>query len=67
MANQLIALYFMSATHTAKILVQKLNISVYNLQCYQLIVIGIYCTAEIQACISEQGKEIEREGVSKNK
>lgn len=40
-------------THASKIFVQKLHISMDDLQGDQLIVLILYCTAEIQACISE--------------
>lgn len=39
-------------TYAAKVLVQQLHISVDDLQCDELIVLVLYCTAEIQAGIS---------------
>lgn len=46
-------------THTAKVFIQKLHISVDDLQGDELIVLVLYCTTEVQAGISatQQAKQ----------
>lgn len=46
-------------THASKIFIQQLHISVDDLQCDEFVILILYSTAEIQACVSEtQGGKI---------
>jgi len=47
----------MKVIYIAKIFVKKLNISMNDLQCQQLIIFTLNATAEVQACISTQRKQ----------